>query len=147
MITSWSFFLWISGSLGFMSSSSINLLLSTKSSGNSVTLGHPSKGGSESGSSFVKIILLELDKSLALLETVAILDWAPNPKSGVWDSIRVWITVAWALIFCWLSGEYLPILSSQVFGLWPILSTWPIWMVTAVAEKLATCNFGFPLVI
>jgi hypothetical protein len=57
-----------------MLSSSISLLLSTKSSGNSVTLGPPSKGGSESGSSSVKIILLELDKSLALLVTVVTSD-------------------------------------------------------------------------
>ena len=71
------------------------------------------------------------------------LHWAPNPKSGVQDSTRVRITVSWALILCWLSGEYCPILSSQVFRLWPILSTWSIWMVTVVAEKSAMCNFGF----
>jgi TRAP-type C4-dicarboxylate transport system permease small subunit len=66
----------------------------------------------------------------------------PNPKLGVQSSTKVQITFACTYIFCWFSGEYFPKQPSQEFGLCPIPSTWPIWIIVVKAEKLATCSLG-----
>src|SRR6202167_3881172 len=125
-----------------MSSTSINLSLSTQSSGSSATLGPPSTGGKQYISSFSKSTFRVGSKSLILLATVAAFQGSPNPRSGVQLSARVRITLACAYILCWFSGEYFPIQSSQELGLCPIPSICPVWIVTEVAEKLATCSLG-----